>query len=46
MQKKQILPVCFFHAKKINIKTTIGNGIQLNRVSNPSKVASMGALTS
>ena len=32
-----------FHAKKINIKMTIGNGIQLNRVSNPSRVASMGA---
>ena len=31
-----------FHAKKINIKMTIGKGIQLNRVSNPSRVASMG----
>ena len=28
---------------KIKIKMTIGKGIQLNRVSNPSRVASMGA---
>ena len=31
-----------FQAKNINIKITIGKGIQLNRVSNPSKVASIG----
>ena len=32
-----------FQAKNINIKITIGKGIQLKRLSNPSKVASMGA---
>ena len=31
-----------FHAKNIKIKITIGNGIQLKRVSNPSRVASIG----
>tara|TARA_B100000579_G_scaffold273822_1_gene226216 strand:- start:190 stop:543 length:354 start_codon:yes stop_codon:yes gene_type:complete len=32
-----------FHEKKIKIRITIGKGIQLNNVSNPSRVASMGA---
>ena len=32
-----------FQAKNINIKITIGKGIQLKRLSNPSKVASIGA---
>ena len=41
-KKANFIPFVF-HAKKINIKITIGNGIQLNRVSNPSRVASMGA---
>ena len=31
-----------FHAKKIKIKITIGKGIQLNNVSNPFRVASIG----
>ena len=31
-----------FHAKKIKIRITIGKGIQLNNVSSPFKVASIG----
>jgi hypothetical protein len=32
-----------FHAKNAKIKTTIGKGIKLKRVSKPSRVASIGA---
>ena len=41
--KKANFTPLVFQAKKIKIKMTIGKGIQLNRVSNPSRVASMGA---
>ena len=41
-KKANFMPLVF-QAKNINIKITIGKGIQLKRLSNPSKVASIGA---
>ena len=40
--KKANFTPLVFHAKNINIKITMGKGIQLKRVSSPSKVASIG----